>query len=629
MEKKSYDFSGWATRNNVKCADGATIIKDAFASQDGTTIPLVWNHGHKDMEDVIGHALLENREEGVYAYGTFNDTKEGQRAKELVKSGDVRSLSIYANSLTRVGKSVTHGTIRELSLVLAGANPGAYIDRVIVHSLDASTDTEELDGIVYTVSEEIQHGDTSEPSLVFIDNTNDADDNIEHSDKNNGEGENKMEKTEQKSEKTVKEVFDTLTEEQKTAVYAIIGAALEDKENNKENEGDKQEMKHNAFENENVQNTNTMSKADATELLHSAMEFAKKNRLSMRQVIQDAVDQANDANETNYTMDEVMHTAMGGDAISHSITNIGELFPNYQSVNKTPYLIQRDMGWVSKVMNSVHHTPFSRIKSTAANITADEARAKGYVKGNQKAEEVVVALGRTTDPQTVYKLQKMDRDDIIDITDFDVVAFLKVEMRMMLDEEIARAILIGDGRAVDSPDKIKTDKVRPILGDNNVYTTQVILKKNPGETSEQFAKRLIEEVIRQRKNYKGSGNPTWFTTEDELTEMLLIKDLNQRYIYDDVSKLATRLRVKEIVTVPVFEGQYRENEGKTKKFYPLGIMVNLGDYNVGADKGGSVNMFDDFDIDYNKYSYLIETRISGALVKPYSAISFEEEVDNN
>lgn len=624
MEKKSYDFSGWATRNNVKCADGATIIKDAFAAQDGAVIPLVWNHGHKDMEDVIGHALLENREEGVYAYGKFNDTKEGQRAKELVKSGDVRSLSIYANSLTRVGKSVTHGTIRELSLVLAGANPGAFIDRVIVHSLDAAKDTEELDGIVYTVSEEIQHGDTSEPSLVFIDeaNTENNEDNIEHSeDTNKQEGDPKMDEKEKK-ELTVKEVFDTLTDIQKQAVYAVIGAAIEDKE------GDNQDMKHNAFENENVQD-NTMSKADATELLHSAMEFAKKNRLSMRQVIQDAVEQANAANETNYTMDEVMHTAMGGDAISHSITNIGELFPNYQSVNKTPYLIQRDMGWVSKVMGAVHHTPFSRIKSTAANITAAEARAKGYVKGNQKVEEVIVALGRTTDPQTVYKLQKMDRDDIIDITDFDVVAFLKVEMRMMLDEEIARAILIGDGRAADSPDKIKTDKVRPILGDNNVYTTQVILKKGAGETSEQFAKRLIEEVIRQRKNYKGSGNPTWFTSEDELTEMLLIKDLNQRYIYDDVSKLATRLRVKEIVTVPVFEGQYRENEAKTKKFYPLGIMVNLGDYNVGADKGGAVNMFDDFDIDYNKYAYLIETRISGALVKPYSAISFEEEVDNN
>ncbi len=624
MEKKSYDFSGWATRNNVKCADGASIVKDAFADQNGATVPLVWNHGHTDMKDVIGHALLENRDDGVYTYAKFNDTEGGKRAKELVKAGDIRSLSIYANKLTRVGASVTHGTIREVSLVLAGANPGAYIDRVIVHSLDASTDTEELDGIVYTVPEEIKHGEELEPSLIF----NNSDDDIEHSDKSNEEGDNKMEKTEPKSEKTVKEVFDTLTEEQKTAVYAIIGAALEDKDNNKENEGDNQEMKHNAFENENVQ-TNTMSKADATELIHSAMEFAKKNRLSMRQVIQDAVDQANIQNEVNYTMDEVIHTAMGGDAISHSITNIGELFPNYQSVNKTPYLIQRDMGWVSKVMGAVHHTPFSRIKSTAANITAAEARAKGYVKGNQKVEEVIVALGRTTDPQTVYKLQKMDRDDIIDITDFDVVAFLKAEMRVMLEEEIARAILIGDGRAADSPDKIKVDKVRPILGDNNVYTTQVILKKNPGETSEQFAKRLIEEVIRQRKNYKGSGNPTWFTSEDQVTEMLLIKDLNQRYIYDDVSKLATRLRVKEIVTVPVFEGQYRENEAKTKKFYPLGIMVNLGDYNVGADKGGSVNMFDDFDIDYNKYSYLIETRISGALVKPYSAISFEEEVDNN
>ena len=581
MGKKVYDFSGWATRCNVKCSDGRTIMKDAFVDNDKTTVPLVWQHNHTDADNVLGHALLENRAEGVYAYCSLNNTPEGKRAKELVEHGDICSLSIYANQLKQTGGNVIHGLIREVSLVLAGANPGARIMDVNI----AHGDNADGDAYIFNASETLDIGTEVE--------------DIEHS-CNNKEGENMPNKEEQKEikvensdegndEETIQDVFDTLNEKQKKVVYAMIGMALEDKENG--NAQEDKEMKHNAFD--------TSNEADnQTELMHSevlaAIEDAKKSG-SMKDAF-----------------------------ISHGITNVDTLFPEVQAVNKTPELIARDTNWVSVVMGGVKHTPFSRVKSTAANITADEARARGYIKGKQKISEVITALKRTTLPTTVYKLQKMDRDDVIDITDFDVVAWLKQEMRGMLDEELARAFLIGDGRDGSDDSKINEQNIRPILGDNSTYTVTRTLTRTSGETDSDFAKDFIKDVVRSRKEYKGSGNPILFTTEDLLTEMLLIEDKIGHRIYKTEAELATALRVSKIVTVPVFEGHKREVGGKN--YALMGILVNLADYNVGADKGGAVNMFDDFDIDYNKYEYLIETRCSGALVKPYSAITFEEKL---
>ena len=581
MGKKVYDFSGWATRCNVKCSDGRTIMKDAFVDNDKTTVPLVWQHNHTDADNVLGHALLENRAEGVYAYCSLNNTPEGQRAKELVKHGDICSLSIYANQLKQTGGNVIHGLIREVSLVLAGANPGARIMDVNI----AHGDNADGDAYIFNASETLDIGTEVE--------------DIEHSD-NNKEGENMPNKEEQKEikvehsdegndEETIQDVFDTLNEKQKKVVYAMIGMALEDKENG--NAQEDKEVKHNAFDASNEAD-------NQTELMHSevlaAIEDAKKTG-SMKEAF-----------------------------ISHGITNVENLFPEVQAVNKTPELIARDTSWVSVVMGGVKHSPFSRVKSTAANITADEARARGYIKGKQKISEVITALKRTTLPTTVYKLQKMDRDDVIDITDFDVIAWLKQEMRGMLDEELARAFLIGDGRDGSDDSKINEQNIRPILGDNATYTVARTLTRTSGETNSDFAKDFIKDVIKSRKEYKGSGNPILFTTEDLLTEMLLIEDKIGHRIYKTEAELATALRVSKIVTVPVFEGHKREVGGNN--YALMGILVNLADYNVGADKGGAVTMFDDFDIDYNKYEYLIETRCSGALVKPYSAVTFEEKL---
>ena len=581
MGKKVYDFSGWATRCNVKCSDGRTIMKDAFVDNDKTTVPLVWQHNHTDADNVLGHALLENRAEGVYAYCSLNNTPEGKRAKELVQHGDICSLSIYANQLKQTGGNVIHGLIREVSLVLAGANPGARIMDVNI----AHGDNADGDAYIFNASETLDIGTEVE--------------DIEHSD-NNKEGENMPNKEEQKEikiehadegndEETIQDVFNTLSEKQKKVVYAMIGMALEDKENG--NAQEDKEVKHNAFDASNEAD-------NQTELMHSevlaAIEDAKKTG-SMKEAF-----------------------------ISHGITNVENLFPEVQAVNKTPELIARDTSWVSVVMGGVKHSPFSRVKSTAANITADEARARGYIKGKQKISEVITALKRTTLPTTVYKLQKMDRDDVIDITDFDVIAWLKQEMRGMLDEELARAFLIGDGRDGSDDSKINEQNIRPILGDNATYTVARTLTRTSGETNSDFAKDFIKDVIKSRKEYKGSGNPILFTTEDLLTEMLLIEDKIGHRIYKTEAELATALRVSKIVTVPVFEGHKREVGGNN--YALMGILVNLADYNVGADKGGAVTMFDDFDIDYNKYEYLIETRCSGALVKPYSAVTFEEKL---
>lgn len=577
---KNYDFSGWCTRANLKCSDGRTIVKDAFKDNDGQTVPLVWNHDHNDPFNVLGHALLENRDEGVYSYCTFNDTESGQAAKQLVEHGDVTSLSIYANKLKQQGGNVLHGQIREVSLVLAGANPGAYIDSIISHGEES-----EEEAIIFT-GEDIMLSHSEEASK--------EDETISHADETNKEnkGENKTMANTGK-EKTVKEVWDELTEEQKTVVYAMIGQAVADAEAENENENDEGEdenMKQNVFDMDNDKNS----------LCHGLTED------QMATIISDGKRFGS------------MKESFLAHAEEYGITNIDYLFPEAKNVNTTPEFIKQDSGWVTKVITGVHHTPFSRIKSMFADITEDEARAKGYMKGKLKKEEVFSLLKRTTTPTTVYKKQKLDRDDVVDITDFDVVAWLKSEMRMMLDEELARAFLIGDGRLSSSDDKINEQNIRPIATDEDLYTVKVKVEVPNGAASDVKAKEFINTVIRSRKNYKGSGNPTLFTTEDVVTDILLLEDTLGHKIYKSVSEVATALRVKEIVTVEAMEGAKGKGGGAL-----MGLIVNLADYNVGADKGGAVNMFDDFDIDYNQQKYLIETRCSGALVKPYSAIAIE------
>ena len=563
-----YDFSGWATKNDLKCSDGRIIRRDAFKDNDGQTVPLVWNHQHNDPLNVLGHALLENRAEGVYAYCTFNDTPAGNNAKMLVEHGDVSALSIYANRLKQDQGNVTHGVIREVSLVLAGANPGAFIDSIM------------------------RHGESSDEEAVIYTGENLS---LEH-----GEKEDNMENG---NEKTIKDVVDSMTEEQRNVMYALIGQALEDvkhsddaeehEQKNKNEEGDENEMKHNVFDNQNKNNAkDTLTHAEMATILSDAKRYG-----SLKESV-------------------LQHTEQFG------ITNIDMLFPDYKSMNVPPEFIKRDTGWVAQVMNGVSHTPFSRIKSVFADITADEARARGYMKGNLKKEEVFTLLKRTTDPQTIYKKQKLHRDDVIDITSFDVVAWIKAEMRMMLDEEIARAILVGDGRLSSSDDKIKETNIRPIYKEEALYVVNTVLDKQSDVDTR--AKAFIRAAVKARKDYQGSGEPTLFCSEDLLTDLLLLEDGHGRAIYESEAKLATALRVKNIVTVPVMEGLHRTN-GDKGECNLLGIIVNLRDYNVGADKGGAINMFEDFDIDYNAQKYLIETRCSGALVKPYSAIVIEEK----
>ena len=556
----SYDFSGWATRNNIRCSDGRTIMRDAFKAQDGQVVPLVWNHRHNEPENVLGHAKLENRENGVYAYCTFNDTESGKNAKLLVEHGDVNALSIYANQLKQQGGNVLHGAIREVSLVLAGANPGAFIDSIISHGEESDEEAVIYSGDIL----ELTHADDEKPNKKEKEEEPAMANETEQEKNKPAEG-----------EETIEDVFNTLSEKQKIVVYALIDQAMKNKE------GDAN-MKHNVFEDDETMSNDTLSHAEQMDVIADAKRCG-----SMRESV-----------------------------LAHGITNVEYLFPDAQTLNNPPDFIQRDMGWVKKVMNGTHHTPFSRIKSMLANITEDEARAKGYIKGKQKKDEVFSLLKRTTDPTTIYKKQKMERDDVLDITSFDVIAWLKSEMRMMLDEEIARAVLISDGRLASSDDKINETHIRPISKDEDLYT----IKKqvNEGSTDDDKATNFITAVIKSRKEYKGSGEPTLFTTEDMLTDMLLLKDAMGRDLYEDVDKLAKKLRVKEIVTVPVMEGATGAKGGVL-----LGIIVNLVDYNIGADKGGAVNMFDDFDIDYNAQKYLIETRCSGALIKPYSAIAFE------
>lgn len=583
MEK--CDFSGWATRNDLLCGDGRTIRKNAFKDNHGQTVPLIWNHDHTTQDAVLGHALLENRDEGVYAYCTFNETEQGLHAKELVQHGDVRSLSIYANKLKQIGKDVIHGSIRELSLVLAGANPGAYIDFVMAHGED------EEDGFIANYDENalvIYHSDKTEKEIKK-ENANMA----EETKNDNGE-------------KTVEEVWNgilkKLDEDETNVVYAMIGAAAEGDSDNEDSEGGNETMKQNVFEQDN--NTNTLSHVDLDAVIADGKRYG-----SLRESF---LAHAGEDTEIEYAPKTQTYGVNGTDF----------LFPEARNLNTPPEFIKRDTGWVSKVMAGVHHSPFSRIKSMFADITEEDARAKGYIKGKLKKEEVFGLLKRTTTPTTIYKKQKLDRDDVVDITDFDVVAWLKSEMRMMLDEELARAFLVGDNRPTSSDDKINEQHIRPIWKDEDLFTIKTPIKVKSTATADEKAKAFIRGIIKARKNYKGSGEPTLFTTEDMLTDCLLLEDNNGRIIYDSVSKLASTLRVKDIVTVPVMEGLKRTNADSVEVEL-LGIVVNLKDYNVGADKGGSVNMFDDFDIDYNAQKYLIETRCSGALVKPYSAMAVE------
>ena len=553
MEK--YDFSGWATKNNLLCSDGRTILKDAFKHNDGQTVPLVWNHQHNEPNNVLGHALLENRDEGVYAYCTFNDTESGQEAKKLVQHKDVCALSIYANQLKQQGMNVVHGAIREVSLVLAGANPGAFIDSVIAHGEESDEEA-----VIFTGEDIV----------------------IEHADNKCETEESKMDNEEKKpdGEKTVGEVFEAFTDEQKNVVYAMIGQALEDAGVSDEENEEENDMKHNVFDNDQ-KNENVLSHDAMNTIIADGKRFG-----SLKESF-------------------IQHAA------EYGIENIDWLFPEAKNLNNPPAFIDRQPnGWVRIVMSGVHHTPFSRVKSMFADITADEARARGYVKGNLKMEEVIKLLKRTTDPTTVYKKQKLDRDDVIDITDFDVVSWLKAEMRTMLDEELARAYVFGDGRSAVSADKIDDTKIRPIISDVDLFTIKKTV--TPGE-NETLGHAIIRTVVKAQDEYRGSGNLTFFTKAGVVSDMLLLEDTQGHRLYKDINELALACGVNRIVKVPdsIVPTGYH------------GVIVDLNDYNVGADKGGSINMFDDFDIDYNQQKYLIETRCSGALTKPYSAIALK------
>ena len=578
--ENEFDFCGWASKNNLRCSDGRIIRKDAFKHNDGETVPLVWNHNHTDPYRIIGHARLENRDEGVYAFGKFNDTDLGKTARIYVEHGDITQMSIYANQLQQQGDNVIHGSIREVSLVLAGANPGAYIESVVKHSDDDSDE----EAIIFTGEDiTLTHADEKDSEE---ETTTQAEEVIVHAEEDS-KNETTTEEAKPEGEKTIAEIFNTLNEEQKEVVYAMLGEALNEGAKNNNDKGD-DNMKHNVFDQTTETNENVLS--------HDAMNT----------IIADAKRYGS------------LKESFLAHAQEYGIESIDYLFPEVKTLNTPPEFIKRDTGWVSDVMNSVHKTPFSRIKSMFADITEDEARAKGYIKGNLKKEEVFSLLKRSTTPTTIYKKQKLDRDDVVDITDFDVISWLKHEMRMMLDEEIARAILIGDGRLASSDDKINEQNIRPVVSDSELFTIKTLVNVAKGATDDDKAKATIKAAVKARKNYKGSGNPTFYTTEDFLTNALLLEDTQGHRLYNNESDVAAAMRVSKIVTVPVMEGV----KGPDNKDL-IGIIVNLEDYNVGADKGGAINMFDDFDIDYNQQKYLIETRCSGALIKPYSAVVLE------
>ena len=607
MDEK-FDFGGYATKNDLKCADGRTIRKDAFKECDGARVPLVWQHSHGNPGDVLGHAILENREDGVYAYGSFNETTSGQNAKELVRHGDVRALSIYANQLVQKGGDVLHGMIREVSLCLAGANPGAMIEDLSFEHYD--DEDSEFEATIYNGDNiELAHSADSEKKEEKPEPKGEAKPEEKNEPEKKDVKEDKPMANE--NEKTVKDVFDSLTEEQKNVVYYMIGQALE--QNGADDKEDEDEMKHNAFEGDTMENS--MSHAEINAAMATVISDAKRYG-SLKDSYEHHLEEgvlmhAIDAN--NMEVPDVSN-ATYATTVGYGVNGIDYLFPEARTLNNTPEFLKRDTDWVDVVMSGVHKSPFSRVKSIIANISEDEARAKGYLKGHMKKNEFFSLMKRTTVPQTIYKKQKMDRDDIVDITDFDVVAWIKSEMRMMLNEELARAILVGDDRLTTDDDKISEEHIRPIASDNALFTVKATVAT--GATPEATAKNFMKASIRSRKDYRGSGNPTLFTTEEWLTNMLLIEDEIGHPLYHSEAELATALRVSKIVTVPVMENKTDASGNEL-----MGIIVNLRDYNVGADKGGEVNMFDDFNIDYNQYIYLIETRCSGALIKPYAAIA--------
>lgn len=612
---KNYDFSGWATKADLLCSDGRVISKNAFEHCDGMKVPLVWNHQHNRPEEVLGHAILENRPEGVYAYGSFNDTESGQHAKLCVQHGDINQLSIYANKLKHLGNNVIHGVIREVSLVHAGANPGAFIDSVIMHGDDSYEEGNIYTGEDFDYVAPIIHADNEKKGEKEVadktNNTkveNETEESIEDVLKTFDEkqmkvlhilvgqaiADTKTEKEEVKhsddedfdEEETIEDIYNKFTEKQKKAVHALVGMALEEKENDQN--GGNEDMKHNVFDQE-TDMKDVLSHSEMTAIIEDAKRCG-----SLKEAV-----------------------------LAHGIEDIDILFPDARTMKAEPDFIKRNDDWVAKVLNGVHHSPFSRIKTVFADITAAQARAKGYQKGNLKIEEVFKLLKRVTNPTTVYKKQALDRDDVLDITDFNIFPWLKGEVRMMLNEELARAYLVGDGRdpVEEANDKIDEECIRPIWKMEDLFTVKVAVETAADTTNEDKAKAFIKACIKSRKEYKGSGNPDMFMSEDMLTDCLLIEDKNGRVIYDTVAKLAATLRVREIIPVPIMEGLTRDVEGVTHEL--AAIYVNLKDYNVGTDKGGEINFFDDFDIDYNKHKYLMETRCSGTLVKPYSAVAIE------
>lgn len=605
--RKKYDFAGWATRNDLRCSDGRTIRAGAFADQDGMTVPLVWNHDHRDPGNVIGHSVLFNKPEGVYSENYLNDTESADNVRELLKHGDIKQLSIYANRLKQNGGDVLHGVIREVSVVLAGANPGAFIDSVVVHGFD---DEDEDSAVIYTGEDIIlEHSDEDaeedenkkkdteetkeEKSEEPEDDKNQESEEPEEDKDDDEEEDKKMKHSEEGASegKTIREVFDTLNDEQKDAVYAIIGMAIEDNGGGETDE-EEETVKHNVFDNDEMNNDDVLTHSEMEAIFNDAPRYG----------------------------------SLKASVLQHGIENIGVLFPDAKLAGGMQE-VKRDDEWVAGVISGVSHSPFSHVKSMYANLTGEEARAKGYLKGHLKKEEFFSVVSRDVSPTTIYKKQKIDRDDLIDITDFDVVSYMKQEMRSMINEEIARAILVSDGRTPGTEDKINEGNIIPIWKDSDIFSVKVNIAFDSGDTDAQKAKKVIRAAVKNRKEYKGSGNPVLFTTEDWLTEMLLLEDTNQRIIYDTVDKLATAMRVSRIVTVPVMENLVRTFtvEGTTYNRELIGIIVNLKDYNVGTTRGGELNMFDDFDIDYNAQKYLIETRMSGALIKPYSALILETD----
>lgn len=592
-----YDFSGWATKANVKCFDGLTIAPNAFKDCDGKVVPVVWNHDHSAPESVLGHALLQNRKEGVYAYVKLNDTSSGQTAKACVDNGDIDAMSIYANGIQKAGRTVMHGMIKELSLVIVGCNPGALIDEVVKHSADG-TETDSSEAYIYTDSGlSLKHGLDPDDNPL-------EDETLQHSDDSSETDKDKKGKSKMAdaNEKTVKEVFDTLTEEQKNVVYAIIGSALDEGkggESDDKGDGEEENTMHHCFENDNGGTVLKHSLDDINGIIATASKHG-----TLRDAFLDA--------------------GITGDELAHSIENMDYLFPDDHKLDTVPRIVDRDQTWVDKVMNGVHHVPFARVKVMFADLTEDEARAKGYIKGNYKKEQVFKLLKRSTTPTTVYKKQRFDRDDIVDMSTMDVVGFVKKEQRGKLNEELGMAFLIGDGRDDASDDKINELNIRPIFNDDDFYTIKVVVQPGTNANEDAKAKATIKSIIKARKEYKGSGSPTFYTTDDVLTDMLLLEDSIGHPLYADETALARKLRVKEIVTVPRMEGRKGAKGGDL-----LGIVVNLADYTVGADKGGEVNMFDDFNIDYNQLIYLIETRCSGAMTTPYGAMAIEMDAANS